>query len=70
VAIRQLVENFGRYPYLPRVRDPEVLLGAIRGGFSLLTWEKDSFVYAETPGTLLTSWNNSAIDGRWRKPNA
>ena len=48
VAIRQLVEDFGRYLYLPRVRDPEVLLGAIRGGFSLLTWEKDSFAYAES----------------------
>ena len=48
VAIRQLVEDFGRYLYLPRVRDPDVLLGAIRGGFSLLTWEKDSFAYAES----------------------
>jgi hypothetical protein len=42
------VEDFGRYLYLPRVRDPEVLLGAVRGGFSLLTWEKDSFAYAES----------------------
>jgi predicted AAA+ superfamily ATPase len=48
VTIRQLVEDFGRYLYLPRVRDPEVLLGAVRGGFSLLTWEKDSFAYAES----------------------
>jgi hypothetical protein len=48
VAIRQLVEDFGRYLYLPRVRDPEVLLGAVRGGFSLLTWEKDSFAHAES----------------------
>jgi hypothetical protein len=48
VAIRQLVEDFGKYLYLPRVRDSEVLLGAIRGGFSLLTWEKDSFAYAES----------------------
>ena len=48
VAIRQLVEDFGRYLYLSRIRDPEVLLGAIRGGFSLLTWEKDSFAYAES----------------------
>jgi hypothetical protein len=40
VTIRQLVEDFGRYLYLPRVRDPEVLLGAIRSGFSLLTWER------------------------------
>ena len=48
VEIRQLVEDFGRYLYLPRVRGPEVLLGAIRDGFSLLTWEKDSFAYAES----------------------
>jgi hypothetical protein len=48
VAIRQLVEDFGRYLYLPRVRGPEVLLGAIRDGLSLLTWEKDSFAYAES----------------------
>jgi hypothetical protein len=48
VAIRQLVEDFGRYLYLPRVRDSGVLLGAIRDGFSLLTWEKDSFAYAES----------------------
>ncbi len=48
VAIRQLVEDFGRYLYLPRVRGPEVLMGAIRDGFSLLTWEKDSFAYAES----------------------
>lgn len=48
VAIRQLVEDFGRYLYLPRLRGPEVLLGAIRDGFSLLTWEKDSFAYAES----------------------
>lgn len=48
VTIRQLVEDFGRYLYLPRVRDSEVLLGAVRGGFSLLTWGKDSFAYAES----------------------
>jgi hypothetical protein len=48
VSISQLVDDFGRYLYLPRLRDPEVLLGAIRAGVGLLTWEKDSFAYAES----------------------
>ena len=48
VAIRQLVEDFGRYLYLPRLRDSAVLLNAIRSGLGLLTWEKDSFAYADS----------------------
>lgn len=48
VAIRQLVEDFGRYLYLPRLRDGAVLLNAVRSGLSLLTWEKDSFAYADS----------------------
>jgi hypothetical protein len=48
VAIRQLIEDFARYLYLPRLKDPAVLLGAIQGGFGLLTWVEDSFAYAES----------------------
>lgn len=48
VAIKQLVDDFGRYLYLPRLKDSSVLLGAIRDGFGLLTWEQDSFAYAES----------------------
>lgn len=48
VAIRQLVEDFGRYLYLPRLRDASVLMEAIRGGVELLTWAQDSFAYAES----------------------
>jgi len=47
VAIRQLVEDFGRYVYLPRLQTTEVLLNAVRAGLALLTWEHDSFAYAE-----------------------
>lgn len=47
VAIQQLIEDFGRYLYLPRLLGPTVLLGAVRQGFGLLTWEQDSFAYAE-----------------------
>ena len=47
VPVRQLVEDFARYPYLPRLKEPSVLLNAIRDGLSLLTWEQDSFAYAD-----------------------
>ena len=48
VAIRQLVEDFGRYLYLPRLQTTTVLLDAIRAGLALLTWEQDAFAYAES----------------------
>ena len=48
VAIRQLVEDYARYLYLYRLQEPAVLLEAIRGGLSLLTWAKDSFAYADS----------------------
>jgi predicted AAA+ superfamily ATPase len=48
VAIRQLVDDFAKYLYLPRLLGPSVLIGAIQDGFGLLTWEQDSFAYAES----------------------
>ncbi len=48
VAIAQLVEDYARYPYLPRLQDPQVLLAGIRDGVSLLTWEQDTFGYADS----------------------
>ena len=48
VAIKLLAEDFARYLYLPRLRDTEVLLDAIRDGVSLLTWEGESFAYADS----------------------
>lgn len=56
VPVRQLVEDFGRYLYLPRLRDSGVLLGAIRDGLGLMTWDRDSFAYAD-------SW--SEAEGRY-----
>jgi hypothetical protein len=35
------------HAYLPRLSEPAVLLSAIRDGLGLLTWEKDSFAYAD-----------------------
>ena len=48
VEIKQLVEDFARYLYLPRLRDTAVLLDAMREGLGLMTWSKDSFAYSES----------------------
>ncbi|MCC7131056.1 MAG: hypothetical protein IT352_00325 [Gemmatimonadales bacterium] len=47
VEVAQLIEDFGRYLYLPRLAGPEVLTEAIASGIGLLTWS-DSFAYAES----------------------
>ena len=47
VPVKQLVEDFARYPYLQRLRDGDVLLGAMREGVSSVTWRTDTFAFAE-----------------------
>lgn len=47
VEVRQLVEDFSRYLYLPRLKAPIVLLNSIRDGVSLMTWEIDGFAFAD-----------------------
>ena len=48
VPIKQIVEDFARYLYLPRVADPTVLLKSISDGVALLTWEHDAFALADS----------------------
>jgi hypothetical protein len=48
VEVRQLIDDFARYVYLPRLRDPSVLVRAVQEGVALPTWEKDGFAYAES----------------------
>jgi len=48
VAIKQLVEDFASFIYLPRLKDPSVLLGAIRNGLSLMLRMQDSFAFADS----------------------
>jgi hypothetical protein len=48
VAVKQLVEDFARYIYLPRLKESTVLLHAIADGVNLLTWSQDSFGYADS----------------------
>lgn len=48
VAIKVLVEDFGRYPYLPRLTETAVLIRAIRDGLTFTTWDKETFGFAES----------------------
>jgi len=48
VEIAQLVQDFARYSYLPRLAHPGVLARAAADGIGLLTWEQDSFAYADS----------------------
>ncbi|MDM7916054.1 MAG: DUF499 domain-containing protein, partial [Candidatus Eisenbacteria bacterium] len=47
VPVQDVLEYFARYLYLPRVAGPEVVAQAMRDGVSLLTWEKETFAYAD-----------------------
>ncbi len=47
VGVKQLVDDFAKYLYLPRVKNAQVLLDAIQDGVSRLTWEQDTFAYAD-----------------------
>ncbi len=46
VSVKQLVEDFAQYLYLPRLKEPEVLLKAVRDGVARLTWQSETFAYA------------------------
>jgi len=45
VFIKQLIEDFARYTYLPRLKDSNVLIEAIQSGIEKITWE-ENFAYA------------------------
>jgi hypothetical protein len=43
-----LAEDFARYLYLPRLRNSQVLVDALHEGVALLSWQQDSFAYADS----------------------
>ena len=47
VGVKQLVDDFAKYLYLPRVKNAQVILDAIQDGVGLLTWAQDTFGYAD-----------------------
>ena len=48
VSIRQLIEDFAKYIYLPRLVEPRVLTESVQKGLELLSWQQDSFAYADS----------------------
>src|SRR5262249_53165177 len=47
VSVKKLCEYMARYLYLPRLRDEDVLLAAIREGVASQSWQSETFAYAE-----------------------
>jgi hypothetical protein len=47
VGVKQLVDDFAKYLYLPRVKNAQVILDAIQDGISRFTWAQDAFAYAD-----------------------
>ena len=47
VSIKQLAEDFAQYLYLPRLKDEQLLLNAITVGVASLTWQQETFAFAE-----------------------
>lgn len=47
VAVKALTGYCTQYLYLQRVRDASIILEAIRDGVARLTWETETFAYAE-----------------------
>jgi len=47
VSLKRVWEYFAQYLYLPRLRDSQVLLEAVRQGASSLSWQADTFAYAQ-----------------------
>ena len=43
VAVRDLWDSFAKYVYLPRLRDVDVLIGAVEAAPALLTWQAEGF---------------------------
>jgi len=53
VPLRQLIDDFATYVYLPRLAGPEVVAEAVAKGLGTLLWADESFAYAE-------SWDEDA----------
>ena len=48
VSVAQLAEDYARYLYLPRLQSSEVLLRSIADGVSLISWEQETFAFADS----------------------
>ena len=70
VSVAQLAEDFARYLYLPRLRSPEVLLRSIADGLSLITWEQESFAFADSFDEDAGRYRGLRVQDRGTLPDA
>ena len=47
IAVHKLWETYARFPYMPRLANRDVLYRAIANRATTLTWQQDTFAYAE-----------------------
>ena len=47
VAVHKLWETYARFPHMPRLASRDVLYNAIASRASTITWQEDTFAYAE-----------------------
>jgi len=47
IAVHKLWETYARFPYMPRLANRDVLYSAIANRASTITWQQDTFAYAE-----------------------
>ncbi len=47
VAVKQLVDDYAKYIYLSRLKQPDVLTRGIQDGLGLVTWAQETFAYAD-----------------------
>jgi hypothetical protein len=64
VPVKQLVEDFARYLYLPRLKDSVVLLDAIRDGINLLTGRRTASAMP-TATTRMQAATKGCAAGPW-----
>ena len=48
VRVKQLMEDFAQYLYLPRLKKPELIATAVQDGVQQLQWRSDTFAYASS----------------------
>ncbi len=47
IAVHKLWETYARFPYMPRLASRDVLYNAIANRATTITWQQDTFAYAE-----------------------
>lgn len=64
VPVRTLVDDFAQQLYLPRLAGPGVLIEALRSGVAMLTWETETFTYAESFDEAVSLYRGLSPGGR------